>query len=295
MKVGEGLYSGLKLPLSTNIHRLLAIYAEVGAKLRLVAEQCTSRFKPLGFTDSQIKVISMFFKLRVVSAQRPDHILNGAKGLWAVPVHEPDNAQMPWPEVCSKLASSLWVHDVTPFTVLIQLMHNVVKEMHTPGFASNMLTEAELETPGFLATKILSELESQHSTHKFLSRMILDAQIPVRMAFANKVERAGDEGDFHLPAALREMFLDDAVLLHIVKVSKCNYLFEVANIPKRLYDESQRGIFACCVIQLSSKEHSDKYWDTCLDLGIVHFVFGKQPNFNTLLREGIQRSSKKIS
>ena len=273
MTNGEGLYSGLKLSLGANIQRLIGIYAEVGAKLRLIKMQCILRFKPLGFTDSQLDVISMFYKLRVVCAERPDQILNGKDGLWAVPVYEPDNAQMPWPEVCSKLASSLWVHDVTPFTVLIQLMHNVVREMH-----------AAREIPPGFATQILNELESEHSTHRLLSRMVIDAQIPVRMAFAHKVERAGDEGDFYLPAALREMFLDDAVLLRIVKVSKCNHVFEVANMPKRLYERRPGDLFACCVIKLASKEHQDKEWDTCLDLGIVHFVFGKQHNFDNLLR-----------
>lgn len=287
MSVGEGLYSGLKLPLSTNIHRLLGIYLQVGAKLRLVNCFCALRFKPRGFTDSQIAVLAMFFKLRVVCAERPDHILNGDKGLWAVPVLEAHNAPMPWPKVCSELASSFWDHDVTPFTVLIQLMDNVVKEMHISAHAR---ANKRKHVPG-LAFNILAELESEHPTPMFLSRMILDAQIPLRMAFANKVERAGDDGDFHLPAALREMLLDDAVLLCITKVSKRNHLFAVANIPKRLYDEGQdrrQNLFACCVIKLSSKEQQDKEWDACLDLGIVHFVFGKQPNFYDLLGAAIQ-------
>jgi len=81
MTDGEGMYSGLKLSLIANMQRLIDLYQEVGAKLRLVKKQCDLRFKPLGFTDSQIAVIAMFYKLRVVCAERPDHIFERRKGL----------------------------------------------------------------------------------------------------------------------------------------------------------------------------------------------------------------------
>jgi len=189
MAGGEGLYSGLKLSLDANLNRLIALYAEVGSKLRMVETQSRLRFKPLGFTDSQIKVMAFFYKLRVVFAERPDDILHGKEGLWAVPVDEPDNAQMPWAEVCSKLSSSVWIHDVAPFTVLSHVMHNAVREMHY---------EPDL------ATKTLQDLECKDSTHRLVSRMVLDAQIPIRATFAFKVERVGEDGDFFLPAALRD-------------------------------------------------------------------------------------------
>jgi len=276
MAGGEGLYSGLKLPLDANLDRLITLYKEVGTKLRMVETQSRLRFKPLGFTDSQIKVMAFFYKLRVVFAERPDDILHGKEGLWALPVDEPDNAQMPWPEVCSKLSSSAWVHDVAPFTVLSHLMHNVVKEMHY--------------APG-IATRVLQELESEDSTHRLLSRMVLDAQIPIRSTFAFKVERVGEDGDFFLPATLRDEMLDGAVLLRILTVAKVNHLFEFTCMPKRLYDRHPSDQFACCLIELSNKGQHDQ-WETCIDLGVAHFVFGKQPNFNDLLRAGVEASTR---
>ena len=69
MAGGEGLYSGLKLPLDVNLYRLITLYKEVGTKLRLVETQSRVRFKPLGFSDSQIKVMAFFYKLRVVFAE----------------------------------------------------------------------------------------------------------------------------------------------------------------------------------------------------------------------------------
>lgn len=277
MTAGEGLYSGLKYTLGANIARLNTLYAEVGAKLRMVKTQADVHFEPLGFTDSQIKVLAFYYKLCVVYSERPDDILYGKDGLWALEVDEPEDAKVPWPEVCSRLSSSPWIHDVAPFTVLSHLMCNVVKEMHH-GHRG-------------LATNILNELESEDSTHKLLTRMVLDAQIPIRVTFAHKIERAGDEADFYLPASLRDELLDGAVLSRIVKLSKFNALFRVACMPKRLYNLHPGDLFAYCIIEPSSKGPHDQPWETCIDLGVAHFIFGKQPNFNDLLRAGMAASN----
>lgn len=269
---GEGIYSGINSDLSSNMRRLARIYKAVGDKLRTVKEQVTLRCRPLGFTESQIKVIVMFFKLRVVFAERPDAILTHPKtGLWAVPVDEPVNCQKPWPKVCEMLGSSAWIHDVMPFTVLSHLMCNAVIEMH--------------RGPG-LATAILDELESESSPHRLLYRMVLDAQIPLRATLARTFDKVGEDGDFTIPAAIREERFDHAVLLRIVKFTDSNGLFAVTCIPKLLFENKSSDLFACCNVQLASYPGDE--WETCLEIKMLRFVFGKQPNFNNLLQDAVE-------
>jgi hypothetical protein len=268
---GEGIYSGINSALRFNMERLVGIYTAVGTKLRKVQEEVTARCRTRGFTESQIKVIVMFFKLRVVFAERPDAILTHPQtGLWAVPVDEPINCQKPWPKVCEMLGSSAWIHDVMPFTVLSHLLCNVVIEMH--------------RGPG-LATAVLAELESESAPYRLLYRMVLDAQIPLRATLARTYDKVGEDGDFTIPATVREERFDNAVLLRIVKFTDSNRLFGVTSIPKLLFESKSTGLFACCDIQLAS--YPGQVWETCLEIKMVRFVFGKQPNFNDLLQEAV--------
>jgi hypothetical protein len=266
---GEGLYTGLNTPLKANMSRLTDIYKAVGKKLRVVGEQVALRCPAVGFTQSQVKVIAVFFKLHVVFAERPDAILSHPKtGLWALLVEEPDNCQKPWPKVCEMLATSPWIHDVMPFTVLSHLMSHLVMEMHSG--------------PD-LATAVLAELETEDSSNCLLHRMILDAQIPMRASFARHVHGVGADGDFTIPASLRDEMFDGAVLLRIVNLTNVNSMFEVARIPKQLYEGNVSDLFANCKIQLASAPGQE--WETCLEIKMARFVFGKQANFNDLVRE----------
>jgi len=269
---GCGLFTGLALPLMANITRLTNEWAIYSEKLRVLWREGLLRSKDRGFTDSQARVIAFFFLTRLVFADMPNELLYGTeahkgvmpsgsktlKGLWNVPVDEPDNCQKPWVEVCQMMSASVWACDEMPCMILESLFEQVVQEMYAPepGFASSVLDDLKTVTSG--------------NPGRYLMQMILDAQLYLRAASAFDMEPGPVLAD-----DLRNELMDGIELVNIVRVRKSNALFNVTQTPKQLYDKDC-GPFADCYVRLSD----DSVHPTCLPLAVANFIF---PNCKDLL------------
>lgn len=269
---GCGLYTGLNSPLKNNIERFTRSWATYAEKLSVLGREAVERAKAHGFTDTQAAVCAKYFQARVIFAEQPTEVLYGTaavksktkrlKGLWNVPVQEPANCQMRWPEVCETMSTSIWACDENPFQILESLFEAVVEEMHDPrpGFASAVWADIEcvkLGNPG-----------------RYLMQMILDAQLHLRAAraFVDETETV------FLPDAVRLETMDGVELVDIVRVRKSNALFDVTQTPRKLYDK-EFGLFAECRVRLSDQS----VHITCLPVGVVHYIFGWRADFNELL------------
>ncbi len=274
MNGGCGLFTGVSLPLMANITRLINEWSVYAEKLRVLRREGLIRCKDRGFTDSQAKLIAFFFQMRVVFSDPPVDLLYGTetvrgrlppgsktlKGLWSVPVEEPENCQKPWPAVCELLSRSVWACDENPCTILATLFERKVQEMHEPalGFASVVLEDIEQVTNG--------------SSGRFLIQLILNTQLYLRAASAFDMEH----GAF-MPDDLRKEMMDGIELVSIARVGKSNLLYNTAQVPKNLY-EHDFGPFAECYVRLAD----ESVCATCLSVGVANYIF---PNFKELLQK----------
>ncbi len=272
---GIGLFTGLSMPLIPNIARLTNEWAVYAEKLRELAREGVTRSMDRGFTESQAKLIAFFFQLRVVYADQPTVLLYGTecsrgpppsgvkalKGLWAVPVEEPENCQQSWPTVCEQLTSTVWACDESPCSLLGPLFEQKVQEMHEPkkpGYASTVLADIEQVTSG--------------NPGRFLMQLILNTQLYLRAANAFNMEHSA-----FMPEDLRKEMMDDIELVKIDNLLRYNPLHNVAQVPKKLY-EHEFGPFVQCYVRLSDdSEHA-----TCLPLGVANYIF---PNFREMLQK----------
>lgn len=269
---GCGLSTGSTLPLGKNIDRLVKEWATHSEKLSVLGHEAVERAKSHGFTDTQASVCAKYFQARVIFDQQPTELLYGTavvksktkklKGLWAVPVEEPANAQMRWPDACELMSSSIWACDENPFRILEPLFENVVEEMHhvRPGFASSVWADIESIKPG--------------KPGRYLMQMILDAQLHLRAAKAFVEE----EETVFLSDEIRLEIMDGVELVDILRIRKSNALFDVTQTPKKLYDK-EFGLFAECRVKLNDRS----VHVTCLPVGVLHYIFGWREDFQELL------------
>jgi hypothetical protein len=270
---GCGLSTGVSLPLMANITRLTNEWAVYAEKLRVLAREGVARSKDRGFTDSQAKLIAFFFQLRVVFSDQPTELLYGTdfrgpksgvaklKGLWAVPVEEPENCQKSWPNVCEQLSSTVWACDENPCTILEPLFEQKVQEMHEPKksqYASDVLADIEQVRSG--------------DPGRFLMQLILDTQLYLRAASSFNVEHSAFMAD-----DLRKEMMDDIELVSIKSILKYNRLYNIARVPKDLY-KNEFGPFVHCQVRLCD----DSEHETCLPVGVANYIF---PNFRELLQK----------